>query len=102
MAEVEVPQLAVPFAFTATGVATVEQGSPEDIEGCIQNVLACPVGVSVERPGFGITRPQFQNAPLDARRLMEQVVRWEPRASLEALENVLGEQERGVVLEVSP
>lgn len=98
---VNVPHLAVPFELGSTGAMVVEQGSPEDVSGQVQNVLAFAVGERVEAPDFGITPLQFQNAPLGLRTLMEQVARWVPRVTLEAIEEALeSEQERSTTLEV--
>lgn len=82
----DIPHFAVPFSVTAAGAAVVEQDTQEEIYGCVQNIVACPVGSRADLPAFGIPYPEFSNAPLNTDGIGGAIRRWEPRAETEMTE----------------
>jgi phage baseplate assembly protein W len=76
----DIPHFAVPFNITATGADVDEQGSTEEVFGCVQNIAACAVGFRVDLPSFGIPYPDFANAPINTDAIANALRSWEPRA----------------------
>ena len=68
---VETPHFPAHFAFTADGVATVEQDSPEDVAACVFRTAVCPIGWREDTPEFGIRSPLFKTVPLELDALQE-------------------------------
>ena len=97
------PHLAAPFTLTNKGAKVNEQGSPQDVAANVYNICVCETGAREERPEFGIRPLLFAPIPLDMDALAEQVERWEPRASVEAIaeaERMIAAQQR-IRLEVA-
>lgn len=61
-------------------VQTCEQGSPEDISGCMAVVCCWPVGTKRGNPGFGLPPLNFDDT-VDVEALQAAVVANEPRAA---------------------
>lgn len=88
--EVQIPHLAYPFRMVQGRFAEmVEQDSLEDIADCCVVICRTPVGSRIEEPEIGIPDPtfQFDNTP----EIIDQVSEWEPRATLELIDNVVTE-----------
>lgn len=82
MSNAIVPHFGLPFAFDATGSATVvEQDSLADIAECVTILAACNRGRRIELPDYGITDPTFHTT-FDSPELIAQVARYEPRAQI--------------------
>ena len=81
----------------------VEQGSAEEIEACVYNILSCPKGFRIAAPGIGKPAVQFGNVPLPLQQVALAVEASEPRASIDMVESILEriEQQRSVSVEVS-
>jgi phage baseplate assembly protein W len=88
----ELPHFSYPFRFAteagAIVAATTEQHSADEVADCMQRIVVTPAGTREELPEFGITEPNFQQAPVNAARLVTEVTRWEPRARLEGVATV--------------
>lgn len=80
-APINIPCFAWPFRITDQGPAVVEHDSDEEVMGCVQAVVACPIGACPELPTFGIPDPTFQPAPPNATGVITAVQQWEPRAT---------------------
>jgi hypothetical protein len=82
--------LQYPFRFTAaSGAATVDQGSFDDVLSCVRAIVACPVGACPELPTFGIPDPTFLSAPPSGGALIAAIQQWEPRAEESAVVSAL-------------
>ncbi len=106
---VDIPAFSAPFSITAAlnietglsiGASEVEQGSEEDVEAQVYNVLACPQGFRIEDPNFGGPPLQFSNAPLPIADVLAAVQRYVPDANLSIVESVLEgiEQQRALTV----
>jgi phage baseplate assembly protein W len=78
------PHLSVPFRLSATGahVEVDEQDTPDEIRGCVYNVLVTPIGHRAELPEFGIADPTFRMAGASLEDIEAAVEQWEPRADV--------------------
>lgn len=76
--------IAYPFTLTLSGVAVVEQDTETEVLMCCQAIVACPVGVRDELPAFGVSYPEFEQAPLDPDGVAAAWGVWEPRAQITA------------------
>ena len=79
---VEVPHFSHPFTISGEAALVDEQHSEEEVRACVARIVAVEVGTREEAPTFGISDPTFEQAPVDARRLADEINRWEPRAEL--------------------
>jgi phage baseplate assembly protein W len=66
--------------FTATGFATVEQDTADDITMCCAAVLAYPLGSRPERPDFGTPEQAFRDQGPNVIEIRQALQAWEPRA----------------------
>lgn len=83
-----VQHLALPLRVDGRGrLATVEQGTVEELAQNVAVILATPVGSRVEVPEFGAPRPDFLGP--DPAGMAAAVDEWEPRATL-TVEDVTG------------
>ena len=78
----DVPHFDLPFRFTASQAAVVEQDSVEEIAECVLAILLCPQGYRVELPEFGLADPTFSTPGVDLAAVRQAVELWEPRADL--------------------
>lgn len=76
-----IPHLRYPFRVGAT-VATVDQGSPDEIAQCVYAVLATRRGERVENPTYGTPSYVFRQGGVDEIELRQIVDEHEPRASI--------------------
>lgn len=77
------PHLSVPFALADSGayIEVDDQDTPDEIRGCVYDVLVTPIGHRAELPEFGIVDPTFRmdSALEDIQAAVEQ---WETRADV--------------------
>lgn len=71
----------MPFDVKDGKVREVEQGSMDDVAGCVEVILRTPLGQRSELPEFGTQDPSF-TAPPDIDRLRRSTSEWEPRAEV--------------------
>lgn len=102
-AEVSSPTFAWPFEIRRAGAHTVQQNGIEDIQGCVTRLLVCPELYRDDLPEFGVPDLEFNTVPLPVAEVGEALEFWEPRATLEIVEEALNEVpgERVVTVEVS-
>lgn len=86
--QVETPHFAHPFSFgtlpNGRKVALVDdQHSEEEIVACVNRIALTRRGTRDELPTFGISDPAFEQAPVDADTLVNEIREWEPRANLD-------------------
>ena len=79
-----IPHLAVPFRVQGGKVITVEQGSAEEIEQCVEACLKTPLGSRIDAPGYGVPDGTFrtQGASLGPEPYLAAIEAAEPRADL--------------------
>jgi phage baseplate assembly protein W len=65
---------------TATGFATVEQDTGDDIVNCCAAVLSYPLGSRPERPDFGMPEQAFHDQGPNVIEIRQALQAWEPRA----------------------
>jgi phage baseplate assembly protein W len=88
MSTVETPHFSFPFRFVtnpATGnleAAVTEQESADEVADCVQRIAQTRRGWRDELPEFGLSDPTFEQAPVDADLLTEELREWEPRTDL--------------------
>jgi hypothetical protein len=97
-----IPHLDAPFTLTSAGAAVVDQNTPAEIEACVNNIVACPVGFRSESPNFGIPSPQFTNAPVPVTGIEQAIQLREPRAEPHITEyaDASGDQERHLSIDL--
>lgn len=91
------------FTIARSGAKTVEQDTPEDVAACVYRIALCPEGYREDLPEFGVPELAFQTVPLDLATYDDALKFWEPRATLESIEEAqaLSEQQvRKVAVEV--
>ncbi len=76
------PHFSSPFRFSAAGthVEVDEQGSPDEIRGCVYNILVTPIGHREELPEFGVADPTFRLMGASLEDVQAAVEQWEDRA----------------------
>ncbi len=80
--------LAVPLSLTPGGcLATVAEDSVEEIAQSVAVILRTEPGDRLTEPELGLADPAFADLPPQA--LLSAIERWEPRASVELVEQVL-------------
>lgn len=94
-----IPKLRVPLEMGRGGLRTVEQGSVDEVAGCVYAILATPQGTRLEDPAFGIEDPTFEQQPLDTTPWLEAIATYEPRARVETGEEI-GELTARITAEV--
>lgn len=77
----------VPLQLRAGGLATVEQGSVEEIAACVYALISTERGSRLEDPDYGVEDASFdQFPPEDAiDEWLVQIQRYEPRARVRTL-----------------
>src|SRR5690606_19293544 len=79
MADPEIPHLAFPLRLVNGQLAQVEQGSIEDVHGCVIALIHTPLGARPLAPDVGVPDPTF-TAGVDPDELTGRLERDEPRA----------------------
>lgn len=85
-----VPKLKVPLQMDSTGLATVEQGSDDEIAACVYAIIATPRDSRLEEADYGVEDASFEDMP-PAESIDEWLVQigvWEPRAEVSTAEEV--------------
>jgi hypothetical protein len=82
MVAVLVPHLAIPFNWDGSSAAVIEQDTIEDISACVEASCLTIIGQREELPDFGIPDPTFGIQPIDVQRIIDAVLKYEPRAAL--------------------
>jgi phage baseplate assembly protein W len=77
----DIPHFSSVFDLTANGADVDDQDSIDEIEGCVRNIVLCPVGFRLDQPDFGIQDPTFSAVPIDTQAIKRQVEQWEPRVT---------------------
>lgn len=77
-----IPHFAYPLRYVNGSAVVNEQDSLDDIADCVYAICTTHPGDRVELPDFGITDPAFQQVPIDAAALQQQIEEWEPRAQI--------------------
>lgn len=102
MASPLIPKLSIPLTMGAHGLESVEQGSIDEITGCVYAIIATPLGSRVELPDFGVEDPTFEQLPLDLEiQFMAAVAEWEPRAVFAGGSQEVLESTANITLEIS-
>lgn len=75
------PHLTVPFRFATSGryVEVDEQDTPDEIRGCVYNILVTPIGHRDELPAFGAPDAAFRTFAQDYDDLQSAIEHWERR-----------------------
>jgi phage baseplate assembly protein W len=109
MSHVELPHFQLPFRFEPiNGVpeaAVYEQDTVDEITGCVEGIIRCPVGFRDELPDFGTPGDVlFSEAPLDLEAAKGAVSRWEPRAGVDYEESgsLFDEAIRNIGIRITP
>ena len=94
--QVLIPHWKFPFTFTASGgVGVVEQDTIDEVASNVATILACETGACPELPTFGRPDLTFGTAPLSPQALVAALQRQEPRASIAAVSQALGDPNAG-------
>jgi phage baseplate assembly protein W len=88
-APTQIPKLRVPLEMGESGFRTVEQDSLEEIAQCAYAILATPVGSLLEEPELGVEDPTFEPVPVDDTEWLEALARWEPRAQVTTMQEIV-------------
>lgn len=83
------PKLAIPLRLSGTKLATVEQDTQDEVAQCVYAVAATELGTRLERRDFGVTSPLFRQGGADLVEIQGAVERWEPRASIETMQDLI-------------
>jgi phage baseplate assembly protein W len=74
-----VPHFTYPFR-VGQRVATVEQGTVDEVITCVYAIMATEVGSRAEEPEFGVLDQAFKQGGASFEDLETAVAEWEPRA----------------------
>lgn len=77
-----VPHFDLPFRFSGSSVAVVEQDSAEDVANCVEAIVRTPNGTRDDSPEFGLDDQTFLNQNLDSAAILAQIEYQEPRSRL--------------------
>jgi phage baseplate assembly protein W len=77
------PHFALPLRFVGTTFVENEQDSGDDVHDCVEAALRTHMGERETLPEFGVHDVTFELQPIQTDRLINDVVRSEPRATLE-------------------
>jgi hypothetical protein len=78
----EIPHFDYPFRYVKGAPVVNEQESTADIVACITAICNTEPETLYDLPAFGLPDPTFAQEPLDPKRLLGPIARWEPRAPL--------------------
>lgn len=85
--QVTTPHFDYPFNYVNGDFAVVEQGSPAELENCVEVILSCPLGFREELPEFGLADQAFKEGGADLEGIEDAISKWEPRVDEELEEN---------------
>lgn len=88
MASPTIPKFRIPLRVENGRMALVEQSSQDNVAACVYTILSYERGSRIEDPDFGIENPSFSQFPFDTREWLEQIARYEPRASVETQQEI--------------
>lgn len=83
-----IPKLKIPLALAGGELATVEQGSEDDVAQCVYVILATPLGSRVDDTRFGVEDPTFDQLPLDLSEMLAAIHTYEPAAQVETAQEI--------------
>lgn len=83
-----IPKLRIPLQMQNGRLALVEQDSADNVAACVFAILAYERGSRIEDPNFGVESLVFDQWPLDLSEWLEQIARYEPRASIETEQEI--------------
>jgi len=85
-----VPKLKVPLQMATTGLATVEQDSPEEVAACVYAIVATERGSRLENTDYGCEALEFDQLPLTdgLDEVLTQIGKYEPRAQVRTAQDV--------------
>lgn len=98
---IDVPKIRMPFRVVGPGIELTEQDTIDEIGQCVYTVLATEVGSRVEEPEFGITEQAHRKLGADKDEIAEAVEEWEPRATVNEIDEEWAEikQRVGVIID---
>lgn len=92
----QIPHWQYPATFNvATGVGVVEQDTIGEVFANVQKIANCPVGACPEAPGIGVPSIVFGQVPLDPTPIVNAIQAQEPRATIAALSQAMGDADFG-------
>lgn len=83
-----IPKFRIPLRVENGRLALVEQGSQDNVAGCVYTVLAYERGSRIEDPEFGVESRIFDQMPIDVQEWLEQIAVYEPRATVQTQQEV--------------
>lgn len=103
---VTIPHFQVPFSFfavgEASGAAVVEQDTLDEILANVNTIVECVIGQCPQLPFFGRPQPTFAQEPVNTSGLVAAIQLQEPRASEDAISQLLPDGSWGIALTTSP
>lgn len=88
MADQPLPHFDWPLRFTATGYVLVEQGTDRELQASAAVIASVQRGHRDDDPSFGVTRPVFEQGPLDGGRMAAEISQADDRLDLTASEAI--------------
>lgn len=82
------PKLKIPLALEGGALATVEQGTVDEVAQCVYAIVATPLGSRIDDLDFGIEEPAFEELPLDVTEMLAQVNTYEPDAQVSVAQEI--------------
>lgn len=86
MADQPLPHFDWPLRFGPAGFALVEQGTDRELEASAAVIASVPRGHRDDDPSFGVTKPVFEQGPLDGARMAGEISQADDRLDLSANE----------------
>lgn len=83
-----IPKFRIPLRVENGRLALVEQGSQDNVAGCVYAVLAYERGSRIEDPEFGVESRLFDQMPIDVTEWLEQIAVYEPRATVQTQQEI--------------
>lgn len=77
-----VPHFDMPFRFSGSHAAVVDQDTLDDVSNCVEAILRTFEGQRQELPDFGIVDPVFNRQPIPLEPIIAAILDQEPRASI--------------------
>lgn len=101
---VEIPHFDFPFRIAGGKVVEREQDSLDDITNCVRAIMLTPDDFRTDIDDFGLSDITFQNQPIGAQGVLQDINSQEPRVSLliDIRPSIIDELIAEVTLEVSP
>lgn len=85
-----IPKFKVPFKVENGQAQVIEQDTADEVAQCVEAVIRTEVGTRDDRPQFGIADVAFTQGDSAASVIRQAVNRWEPRASTDVVEEIVG------------